>query len=123
MSEYLACEGCTLKFTNPAHTGTLTILPIDGGSIGSAAFCGGNEVYTAITFTVTGGSNGSGITAGIGSGTIVGSTTVTYSKTVAVVRKGDKVTITITGLSGGSPASYQSEIAVDDAGQSKVKSE
>ena len=41
----LACVGATLKFTNPAHTGTISLLPVGGGSLGSQAKCQGQQVY------------------------------------------------------------------------------
>jgi hypothetical protein len=117
----MACEGCTLKFSNPAHTGLITILPVGGGSSGSNAGCGGNQVYRGVAFTCTACSNGAGIINGTGAGSISGTAVKVKVSAQPPVRKGDSVTITIVGTSGGSPASYSSTIEVDDPGQSKAK--
>lgn len=122
----LACEGCTLKFTNTSHTGSILIAPIGvGGSTGSKAKCRvndvDNQVYVGVKFTVSGASNGAGITAGTGTGTITGSATKVKVSGQPPVRKGDCVTIIITGVQSGSPATYSSELEVDDPGQTKAK--
>jgi len=120
MTKLLACVGCTLGFKDPAHTGTIAVSAVGAGSLGSKCKCSGAQAYTLVAFTVTGASNGAGITAGTGAGSISGTATKIKCSGTAPVRYGDEVTITITGTGGGSPATYSATVFVDDAGQDAV---
>ena len=97
-SEYLTVETCTLDFSTPGHTGTITILP---ASIKySKVQSGGNEQYVTISFSITGFvSTYPLISNGTGLGIIVGSATkVKVNNGLLPVRENDNVDVVITDL-------------------------
>jgi len=121
MSELVACLGATLKVSPPDSGGTFVILPIGGGSFGSKAACQGAEVYTAISFTVTGVVTGT-VANGSGAGVITGGGDKVKASAALVVRQGDSVDITVTDANppyGTDTAT----IEVDDPGQDKARAE
>jgi hypothetical protein len=117
----IAVDGCTLKFQDPTHTGTITIFPSAPTQFSEYVKCSSKRVYTVLYFTVSGGSNGQGITAASGFGTIYGTTqALTVDGGIRPVRKGDSVTFTMTGVQGQTPATYSETVMVDDPGQEKA---
>jgi hypothetical protein len=124
-TEFLAVESCTLAFRNPTHTGTFTILPIGGGSQKLfKATCQNKAMYTLMSFTIVGASNGASIINGTGAGVIAGSSEKVSGLAIAPFtipcRAEDEVDVTIAGFQGSSPATYTTTVYIDDAGQDKV---
>ena len=117
--ELIACVGATLAVVSPATKGSFSILPIGGGSMGSDAACQGKEIYTSISFTVTGVVVGV-VASGSGAGVIAGEATKVNAGGLPVVRKSDSVEITVTDAQ----PPYGTEnvtVEVDDPGQQKAR--
>lgn len=124
-AEFLAVESCTLAFRNPAHTGSFSILPIDGGSQKLLkATCQDKAIYTLLSFTITGASDGASIVSGTGAGAIAGSAEkisgLAVNPYTIPCRSEDEVDVVITGFIGSSPETYTTTVYIDDPGQEKV---
>lgn len=115
----LATVSCTFKFENSAHSGTIAAVFVPAVKVK----CAGVNAWTSVVLTCSACTNGT-VTAGAGVGTMMGDSTKVKSFTLALGRKGTKVSnVTITGMIGQSSGTYTTNILVDSPGQSKVKVE
>ena len=115
----LATTGCSFKFENPAHSGTITPVFVPAIKVK----CGGVNAWTSVVLTCSACTNGT-VTAGTGVGMMSGDSTKVKSFTLALGRKDTKVSnVVITGMIGQSTGTYTTNILVDDPGQTKVKAE
>jgi hypothetical protein len=119
MSEYLVCEGCTLKFLTPGVSGTISIT---GTSILSQKVkCSGNKVYKAVGFAITGATNGT-VTAGTGTGIIQGGTTKVDGNVTPLVFETDKaIGVVVSGVIGSTPSTFTCDVGIDNPGQDRAK--
>lgn len=113
----LATTGCTFKFENPAHSGTIVAVFVPALKVK----CGGTECWTSVVLTCSACTNGT-VTGGAGVGTMMGDSSKVKSFTLSLGRKDTKVSnVVITGMIGQSSGTYNTNIVVDDPGQTKVK--
>jgi hypothetical protein len=117
MSELITVEGATLKFQDPTHSGTISILP--ASVLADPVKCQGAKAYKSIAFSVTGFSGGAVPSGGTGAGVIVGNSTKAKSQAAALVLADASVTIVITGT-GSPPPTQSTTVEVDDPGQDKA---
>lgn len=121
----LAVVGMTFKFVNPAHSGTVTVTGLASTKIKAS----GQFVYKdTLAISISNGSDGS-ITNATGVGTMIATSTKNreISDLLFILRKGDKsIIITMTGDNPSPPpptAQYNTQVEIDDPGQTKVKGE
>lgn len=105
MSNYLVCEGCTLKAT----PGTATITVAACITLPKLK-CKGKAVYNTIVFTVSDGSY-------TGGGSLLANSTKVKSQGLACVLDNATVAVTLTSGSSTEPCT----VSVLSAGQTKVK--
>jgi hypothetical protein len=116
----LATISCTFKFENPEHSGTIVSVFVPALKVK----CSGVNAWTSVVLTLSACTNGT-VTAGTGLATMIGDSTKVKSFTLALGRKGTKISgVTVTGVIGTSPGqTYTTNILVDSPGQTKVKVE
>lgn len=110
MGKYIAVQGCTLECT-PAATAQITTSP------STTTKAGGKACYRgSLTINVT---NATAVTDGngTGTGTITGSAQEVKIDGQPAVLEGDGVQITVSGTSGGQPASGTVTVKISRAGQ------
>lgn len=117
----VAVEGATLKITTVGASANLEITTL--GSTNDQhedkAILRGPIIVVATNGTF--GACGS-VTPAIGSGTITPSATKDKSNDLAVIRKGDGVTIQMSGTSPGpTPCNFSMDVEIDDPNQSTVR--
>lgn len=121
MAEYIATEDATFSFL-VSTAGTVTIVPATS-YIGKFK-ADGKTTYGLMHILVTNATNGI-VTAATGTAFIPGGatkvSTVVSSLIWPVVLEGDSETITLTGVIGLIPASYQDTITIATAGQTVAK--
>ena len=116
MGKYIAVEGCVLECTPSANAIITTAASQTVKASGKGCYRG------AITILVT---NASAVTDnnGTGTGTITGSATNVKIDGMPAVLEGDSVVVTVTGTSGGSAASGQVTVKIQNAGQEYAAAE
>ena len=117
MAEYIATEDATFSFL-VSTAGTVTIVP--GTSVFGKFKADSLVTYTSMGISVTGATNGT-VTGASGVGVITGGAIRVSSVGSAVVLEGDSVTLTLTGVVGPTPTSYQDTITIATAGQVVAK--
>ncbi len=122
--EYIAVEGMTLSFQNPAHSGTITVTPLQASVTTKIDNKG---VYSGpIAITISAGTDGS-ITNATGAGTFIPSSTSTKVDNKFVLRKDDiTIPITMTGTNPSPPpptSTYITVVKISAAGQTSTKSD
>ena len=117
----VAVNGATIKITTGGATAIVTITSI--GSFNDKHEAKG-VLRGPITVAASAGVFGScgTVTAAVGSATIVPTATKDKSTGLAVIRKGDGVTIVMSGVGPGpAPCSFNMDVEIDDPGQSTVR--
>lgn len=119
----IAVQGSTLKFQNPAHSGTITITtpPSTNTKVDSKGVYAG-----VLTVTISNGSDGS-ITNATGTGTITPTALFVKVDGQLVIRKGDfSIPITMTGQNPSPPpptSTYLTTVEIDDPNQTNTKAD
>lgn len=122
MGKYIAVDGMTLSFDNPAHSGNISILGLPSLKMK----CDGKGVYKdLLAISISNGTDGS-ITNATGAGVINASAIKVKSEGQFVLRVDDKnnIPIVMTGTNPSPPpptSTYTTVVKITDAGQTKVK--
>jgi len=117
----VAVEGATLKITTVGASASLAITT--PGSLNDKHEEKG-VLRGPITVAATAGTLGTcgTVTPSAGSGVIMPTATKDKSNDLAVIRKGDGVTIVMSGVGPGpTPCSFNMDVEIDDPGQSTVR--
>lgn len=126
MSEFIVCDGCSLKFSDPTVSGDITINSDTGvppSVLSENVKTDGKNVYNLIGFTIANFS-GLGISNGSGAGAIIGTSTKVKADGMAVVLATDSMIVVVTGTNDSPPPptlAVSVQVEIDDPGQDKVK--
>ncbi len=119
--ELVAVDGATIKITTVGAAAVVKITTL--GSLNDKHEAKG-VLRGPIIVAATAGTFGTcgSVTAAVGFGTIMPTATKDKSNGLAVIRKGDGVTITMAGIGPGpAPCSFSMAVEIDDPGQSTVR--
>lgn len=113
MGKYIIVQGCTLECT-PAATAQIATSPSTTTKAdGKACYRGSLTINVTKATAVTDGN-------GAGTGVITGSAQEVRIDGQPAVLEGDKIQITVSGTSGGNPASGTVIVKISQAGQTYV---